>query len=292
VNPYRGCEHGCIYCYARPSHEWLGFSAGLDFESKIIIKPNAAELLKKELGRRSWRREPICLSGNTDCYQPVERVTQLTRECLKVLLEARNPVLLITKNALVMRDVDILHELAELKLVTATISLTTLDPKVARLMEPRASAPAKRLEAVRCLADAGVPVGVNIGPVIPGLTDEEIPAILAAARDFGANRAGHSIVRLPGAVEPLFVAWLEQHFPLRAAKILSRLRGMHGGELNDSQPGRRHRGDGEHARVIHALFERLCRHHGLSTAWTAMDPNVVAPPLVPKPTQGDLFGVD
>ena len=229
------------------------------------------------------------MSGNTDCYQPVERVTQLTRACLKVLLDARNPVLLITKNALVLRDVDVLSELAKHKLVTATISLTTLDPQLARLMEPRASAPTKRLEAVRGLADAGIPVGVNIGPVIPGMTDEEIPAILEAAKQHGAARAGHSIVRLPGAVEPLFIRWLETNFPLRASKVIARLRGMRGGALNSVRAGVRHSGEGEHARVIHALFMRMCRKHGLTTAWTAMDPEVIGMRPDRKPTQGDLF---
>jgi len=289
VNPYRGCEHGCVYCYARPSHEWLGWSAGLDFESRIIVKPDAPELLRRELTRKRWKREPVCLSGNTDCYQPVERVLGLTRACLAVLLEVGNPTLLITKNALILRDLELLEVLAERRLVSVTVSITTLDPELALAMEPRASAPGKRLEAVAALASRGISVGVNVSPVIPGLTDEEIPAILAAAKAAGAARAGFSIVRLPGPVEPLFLKWLETRQPLRAKKVEHRICAIREGALNDTRPGVRHRGEGEHARMIDSLFHASCRRLGLESTWTAMDRDVLAPREIPKPVQGDLF---
>jgi DNA repair photolyase len=289
VNPYRGCEHGCIYCYARPSHEWLGWSAGLDFESRIVVKPEAPELLRAEVSRKRWKREPVCMSGNTDCYQPVERVLGLTRACLEVLRDADNPVLLITKNALITRDLDILEALSARRLVSVTISVTTLDPSLAQVMEPRASAPTKRLDAVAALAARGIPVGVNVSPVIPGLTDEEVPSILEAAKRAGAQRAGYSIVRLPGAVESLFLKWLETARPLRAKKVEQRIRDMRDGALNDARPGMRLRGEGEHARMIDALFSATCRRLGLESTWTAMDREVLAPRPDRNPVQGDLF---
>jgi len=219
VNPYRGCEHGCVYCYARPSHEYLGFSAGLDFETKIIVKEDAPELLRKQLSSRAWKPQLVALSGNTDCYQPVEKQKQLTRRCLEVLLDFRNPVVIITKNHLVTRDVDILSELARYDCVGVTLSVTTLDHKLSSLLEPRASRPARRLAAIKILADAGVPVGYLQAPMIPGLTDSEAPAIATAAAKAGATFSGYVALRLPYAVKELFEQWLDQHYPDKKQKI-------------------------------------------------------------------------
>jgi DNA repair photolyase len=272
VNPYRGCEHGCIYCYARPSHEWLGFSAGLDFESKIVVKENAPALLREELSKKGWVPQVVCLSGNTDCYQPVERAMRLTRQCLEVFLAFRNPVGLITKNALVTRDLDVLRDLAARRLVHVALSVTTLDARLARIMEPRASSPARRIEAIRALADAGVPVSVNVAPIIPGLTDEEVPAIMKAARDAGASGAGMTIVRLPHAVEPLFLEWLARELPERSSKVLARLRDVRGGGLTDPRFGTRHSGEGEIAAMIAGLFERTRDRLGLDgSSWHDLD---------------------
>jgi DNA repair photolyase len=275
-------------CYARPSHEWLGFSAGLDFESKIVVKEDAPELLRAELGKKSWVPQVVCLSGNTDCYQPVERALGITRRLLETFRDFRNPVGVITKNALVARDVDVLRELAALRCVRVTVSITTLDARLARIMEPRASTPAKRLEAIRILADAGVPVGVNAAPIIPGLTDEEIPAILEAARDAGARSAGTTIVRLPHAVKPLFLEWLERELPLRAPKVLARLREIRGEALTDARFGTRQSGEGEVASMISQLFEKTCRRLGLETGmrWD-FDASGFSRP---GEKQGELFG--
>ena len=213
LNPYRGCEHGCIYCYARPFHEYLGFSAGLDFESKIMVKEDAPELLRQELSSPKWQPQVIFMSGVTDCYQPVERKLKLTRRCLEVLAEFRNPVFIVTKNQLVTRDVDLLSELARHHAVGVFLSITTLDTELRKVMEPRTSPPAARLAAIRELAAAGIPVGVNVAPIIPGLTDHEMPAILKAAAEAGATSAGYTVVRLPYAVAPLFEKWLDNTFP-------------------------------------------------------------------------------
>ena len=263
LNPYRGCEHGCAYCYARPYHEYLGFNAGLDFESKIMVKPRAAELLADELGRRSWRPQVLACSGVTDCYQPVERKLRTTRACLEVLAEFRNPVAMITKNHLITRDVDLLGELAEFSASTAVISITSLDPELARRMEPRASAPNFRLEAIRKLSAAGVPTGVSLAPVIPGLNDHEMPAILEAAADAGAQCAFYTIVRLPYGVKDLFGRWLEDHFPGHREKVLARIRELRGGELNDSDFGTRMRGQGRIADGISQMFKIARRKVGL-----------------------------
>jgi len=233
VNPYRGCEHGCVYCYARPSHEYLGFSAGLDFETKIMVKEDAAELLRQELSSRAWKPQLVALSGNTDCYQPVEKQKRLTRRCLEVLLEFRNPVVIITKNHLVTRDIDILAELARYDCIGVTLSLTTLDHKLSSLLEPRASRPARRLAAIKALADGGVPVGYLQAPMIPGLTDSEAPAIALAAAKAGATFSGYVALRLPFAVKALFEQWLNQHYPDKKQKILNRVREIRGGKLND-----------------------------------------------------------
>lgn len=264
VNPYRGCEHGCVYCYARPFHEFLGFSAGLDFETKILVKEDAPELLRKELASTRWRPRTLAMSGVTDPYQPVERRLGLTRRCLEVLAEFRNPVAVVTKNHLVTRDADVLAGLASHRAAAVVVSLTTLDRELARKMEPRTSTPARRLAAIEALAEAGVPVGVNVAPVIPGLTDHEIPAILKAAARAGATFAGHVLVRLPHAVKELFEAWLEQHFPDRKEKVLHRIREVRDGALNDPKFGSRMEGSGAYAEQIHALFRLGCRKAGIS----------------------------
>ena len=262
LNPYRGCEHGCIYCYARPYHEYLGFSAGLDFETKILVKENAPGLLRKALASRNWEPETILLSGATDCYQPIERKLQLTRRCLEVLVEFRNPVAVITKNALVTRDLDLLTSLAQVNAAYVGISLTTLEDDLCGKMEPRTSRPQARLEAIRKLAEAGIPVGVNIAPVIPGLTDEEIPRILRSAYEAGARTAWMAPVRLPHGVKDLFSEWLTTHYPLAKEKILQRIMEVRGGALNDSRFGSRMQGEGKYAEQIALLFKVMKKRVG------------------------------
>jgi DNA repair photolyase len=267
INPYRGCEHGCVYCYARPSHEYLGFSAGLDFETKIMVKDDAPELLRRELSSPRWKPQLVALSGNTDCYQPIEKVKQLTRRCLEVFLEFRNPVVIITKNHLVTRDVDILAELAKFDCIAATISLTTLDHQLASLMEPRTSRPARRLAAIRLLADAGVPVGYLQAPMIPGLTDSEAPAIALAAAEAGATFSGYVALRLPFAVKELFEQWLGQHYPDKKDKILHRVREIRGGKLNDPNFKSRMRGEGIYAQQMAELFQVARKKSGITERW-------------------------
>ena len=264
VNPYRGCEHGCIYCYARPSHEYLGWSAGLDFETKILVKQRAPELLRNELRSPSWTPAVVALCGNTDPYQPVERTLRLTRQCLEVLATCRNPAVIITKNHLVTRDLDILQPMAADSLVHVWVSVTTLRSRVARVMEPRTSTPERRLNAIDQLSTAGIPVGVMVGPVIPGLTDEELPSILKAAAERGAIRASSILLRLPGPVAGLFQDWLEREFPDRKKKVLDRIRSMRGGELTDSRFGHRMRGQGIWAKTIADLFAAQCKRSGLN----------------------------
>jgi len=264
LNPYRGCEHGCVYCFARPFHEHLGLSAGLDFESQIFVKEDAPELLRKEFSSPKWVPTTVAIGGVTDPYQPVERRLELTRRCLQVFAEFRNPVGIVTKGALVARDRDILGELALYRASAVHISITTLDPELARTMEPRAATPAARLRAVRELTDAGVPVGVLVAPVVPGLTDHEAPAILEAAAKAGALAAGYVPLRLPFAVKDLFVAWLEQHYPNRKERVLSRIRDLRGGKLYDSRWGMRMRGEGEWVSVFGAMFELHRRRVGMS----------------------------
>jgi len=264
LNPYRGCEHGCIYCYARPTHEYLGFSSGLDFETRIMVKEDAPRLLREELSSPRWRPTPIGLSGVTDCYQPIERRLKLTRGCLQVLAQFRNPVSIVTKNLLVTRDTDLLSELAGCDAAQVCISLTTLDSDLRAIMEPRTSPPAARLTAIRTLSEAGVPVGVLVGPTIPGLTDHEMPSILEAAARAGARFAGYEMLRLPHAVAPLFEEWLERHFPDRKDKVLGRIRAVRGGKLNDSCFGSRMRGEGIFAGQISRIFHVACRKMGLA----------------------------
>ena len=263
INTYRGCEHGCAYCYARPTHEYLGFSAGLDFETKIIVKENAPELLREELSDPRWKPKVLAMSGVTDPYQPVERKIRLTRRCLEVLLEFRNPVIVITKNNGVVRDLDLLSQLAQFQAVAVFLSITTLDPDLCSILEPRTSRPEKKLEAVRILSQAGIQTGVMVAPVIPGLTDQEIPAIVEAATQAGARFAGVVPLRLPYAVAPLFEAWLDTHLPGRKSKILNRIRSIRGGKLNDPNFGSRMAGEGIFADQIKALFELACKKNGI-----------------------------
>ena len=263
LNPYRGCEHGCAYCYARPTHEYLGFSAGLDFETRIVVKEDAPELLRAELSAAKWQPQVLGLSGVTDPYQPIERRLQLTRRCLAVLAEFRNPVAVVTKNHLVARDTDLLGKLARDNAAAVFLSITTLDGDLARVLEPRASQPAGRLAALQELQRAGVPVGVLVAPVIPGLNDHEIPAILSAAAQAGARHAGFVVLRLPYGVADLFTAWLERHLPDRKDRILGRIRDLRGGRLNDARFGQRMRGEGVLAEQIKALFDLGSRQAGI-----------------------------
>ena len=263
INPYRGCEHGCSYCYARPFHEYLGLSAGLDFETRILVKEDAPDLLRRELAAKRWRPQPLGLSGVTDPYQPIERRLKITRGCLEVLAECRNPVMMVTKNHLVTRDRDLLGELAGHRAATVSISVTTLDTSLARRLEPRASAPQRRLRAIEELTAAGVPTGVLVAPIIPALNDHEIPAILDAAAAAGACFAGFVVLRLPGAVRELFSEWLDHHYADRKAKILNRLRDMRGGRLSDPRIGHRMRGQGTFARQIAGLFDVARRKAGI-----------------------------
>lgn len=263
INAYRGCEHGCVYCYARPTHEYLGFSLGLDFETKIMVKLEAPQLLRRELSRRSWTPQPVAMSGVTDIYQPAERHFRLTRALLEVMLDFRNPVTLITKNALILRDLDLLTELARRDLVSVALSITTLDENLRRRMEPRTSTAARRLEAVRRLSDAGVPVGVMMGPVIPGLTDVEMPAVVAAAAEAGALWAGYNVVHLPHGTDQLFLGWLEREYPAARPRVESRIREVRGGALDDKRFGTRMTGEGPYAGQMAALFKAACRKAGL-----------------------------
>jgi DNA repair photolyase len=281
INPYRGCEHGCAYCYARPTHEFLGFSAGLDFETKIMVKHDAPDLLRKELCAPKWVPQMLAISGVTDCYQPVERKLQITRKCLQVLAEFRNPVGMITKNHLITRDIDLLSELASHNAAVAILSITTLDSELARRMEPRTSAPARKLAAIETLARAGIPVGVMIAPIIPGLTDHEMPGILKAAAAAGAKFAGSVPVRLPLAVAPLFEQWLERHYPDRKDKVLNRIRSLRGGKLNDSNFHSRMNGQGVFADQIKSMFRLARRKAGLDTPFPTLSTASFKRPTAP-----------
>jgi DNA repair photolyase len=263
INPYRGCEHGCIYCFARPTHEYLGFSSGLDFESKILVKENAPSLLREELSSRKWQPQVVVMSGVTDCYQPIERKLKITRGCLEVFAEFRNPVAIITKNHLITRDIDLLQELARYQAVIVNISLTTLDAELARIMEPRTAMPEARLDAIKQLSDAGIPVNVMVAPIVPAITDHETVLILKRAAEAGAVSAGYTVMRLPYAVKDLFEQWVKTHFPDRAEKVLNRIRSLRDGKLNDSTWGKRMRGEGIFADQISSTFKVAVRKFGL-----------------------------
>jgi len=264
LNPYRGCEHGCSYCYARPTHEYLGFSSGLDFETRILVKQDAAALLRKELSAPGWKGAPLALSGVTDPYQPIERSLRITRACLQILAEFLNPVVIVTKNYLVVRDLDLLGTLAREQAVIVTLSLTTLRADLQRSLEPRASAPRRRLEAIRRLSAASIPVRVLVAPVIPGLNDHELPALLEAASEAGATAAGYVLLRLPHSVKALFGDWLEKYVPERASRVLSLLSDSRGGNLYNPQFHQRMKGSGPYAEQIQALFAASCRRLGLN----------------------------
>ena len=254
VNPYQGCEHGCAYCYARNAHHYWGFSAGLDFETKIIVKPTAPNLLRNELAAKSWKPRPIVLSGNTDCYQPLEKKFELTRKLLQVMLECKHPVSIISKNALILRDLDIIKELAKDKLIHVAISLTTLNESLRSVLEPRTATAKQRLHTIKKLSETGVPVTVMTAPIIPGINDFELPQLLKAASENGAVAAGFTMVRLNGVLPIIFENWIRTHFPDRADKVLNKIKSVHGGSLNDSQFGRRMRGEGPIAEQIRQLF--------------------------------------
>jgi len=263
INPYRGCEHGCIYCYARPTHEYLGLSAGLDFETKIFVKEDAPVLLRRELSSLKWQPQALAISGVTDPYQPAERHFRLTHECLKVLAEFRNPAGIVTKNYLVTRDIDILKELAEYQAAIVALSVTTLDHKLATVMEPRASQPDLRLKAIEKLSASGIPAMVLIAPVIPGLTDHEIPRIIEKAVDAGAQQAGYVMLRLPYGVADLFQNWLDRHFPYKKSKILNRIRSIRKGKLNNPEFNERMKGEGIFAEQVETLFKSARRKAGI-----------------------------
>ena len=284
INPYRGCEHGCIYCFARPTHEMLDMSAGLDFETKIMVKLDAPQLLRETLASPKWKPVAISISGVTDCYQPVEKELRLTRGCLEVCAEFRNPIGLITKNALITRDVDVLSDLARDNAAIAILSVTTLDADLARVMEPRTSTPRRRLEAIETLTRAGVPTGVMVAPIVPGLTDHETPAILKAAAEAGACFADYVPLRLPWAVAPLFETWLAQHFPDRKEKVLNRIRSMRGGKLNDGNFHTRMQGQGVFAEQMDAMFELAKRKAGLDKPAPKLSPDAFRRPPGPQMT--------
>jgi DNA repair photolyase len=263
VNPYRGCFHACAYCYARPSHEYLSLGAGTDFDRKIVIKPEAAALLRAAFARKTWRGDTVVFSGVTDCYQPLEASYRLTRGCLEVCVERANPAAIITKSALVERDIDVLSSLGRVAAAHVTVSIPFWDPERARAIEPFVPTPARRLRIVETLARAGISVGVNVAPIIPGLNDEDIPRILTAARDAGASSAGYVLLRLPGSVKSVFEERLRAALPLAADRVLHRIRQTHGGQLYDPRFGVRGRGEGSYAQAIRALFETTAIRLGL-----------------------------
>lgn len=264
INPYKGCEHGCIYCFARPAHAYLDFSPGLDFETKIVHKPNAADLLRKELAKPGYECSPIALGINTDGYQPFEKQLRTTRSLLEIMLETRHPVTIVTKSALVERDLDLLSELARLGLTQVALSITTLDDELKRRMEPRTASPRRRLTTIERLTEAGVPTGVMFAPVIPALNDHELEAVLEASAQAGALWAGYAVLRLPNEVRPLFKDWLAEQYPLRAEHVMSRVRQIRAGRENDSTFGRRMRGQGTYADLLRQRFDKACRRYGLN----------------------------
>jgi DNA repair photolyase len=278
INPYRGCEHGCIYCYARPSHAYLGLSPGLDFETRLLYKPEAAELLKKELGRPGYRCSPIALGTNTDCYQPAERKLRITRGILKVLAEHRHPCTIVTKSTLVERDLDLLAPMAQEGLAAVFISVTSLNPDVKRTLEPRAASPTARLVTMETLSSAGVPVGVMAAPVIPAVTDHEMEHILEQAQSRGARRAGYVLLRLPREVEGLFTEWLQNHAPGKTEHVLSLLRQSHGGKAYDARFGERMRGHGPYADMLAMRFRTACKRLRLNQKDFTLDTSLFTRP--------------
>ncbi len=288
INPYRGCEHGCVYCFARPSHAYLGLSPGLDFETRLIARPGAADVLRRELAARRYKVAPIAIGTNTDPYQPIEKTHEIMRACLQVLSDAGHPVAIVTKGTLIERDIDILRDMAVRGLVRVGISVTTLDARLSRLMEPRAPAPQRRLQVIRRLSETGVPVRIMASPMIPALTDPELEAILRAGRDAGARHASWIMLRLPREVSPLVQDWLAQHYPDRAERIMARLREMHGGKEYDATWHRRMRGEGHYAEMVAQRFDLAVKRLGLGVRTTPMRCDLFRPP-VPVSAQMSLF---
>ncbi len=288
INPYRGCEHGCVYCFARPSHAYLGLSPGLDFETRLVARPDAPDVLRRELSARSYRVAPIAIGTNTDPYQPIEKEHGIMRACLEVLEEVGHPVAIVTKGSLIERDIDILGRMAKRGLLRVGISVTTLDKRLSRLMEPRAPAPARRIEMIRRLAQAGIPVRVMASPMIPALTDPELEAILGAGRAAGARTASWIMLRLPLEVSPLVQDWLAQHYPDRADRIMARLREMHGGKEYDATWHRRMRGEGPYAEMVAQRFDVAAKRLGLAKNAPPMRCDLFRPPVLPG-AQMSLF---
>ena len=278
LNPYQGCEHGCTYCYARNSHEYWGFSAGLDFERKIIVKKDAPVLFKKFLQRKNWNGDVISLSGNTDCYQPAERKFKITRQLLEIALAYRQPISMITKNALILRDIDLLQEMAKLNLITAYVSINSLNETLRSKMEPRTTTAKQRLKIVEDLSKAGIPMGVMVAPLVPGLSDHEIPAILKRVSEAGAIGAGYTIVRLNGAIGGIFEDWLRKNYPDRFDKVWHMIQSCHGGRVNDSRFGDRMRGEGNIAQLIRDSFKLHCRINGLNVKKIELDSSLFSVP--------------
>jgi len=290
INPYKGCEHGCIYCFARPNHAYRGLSPGLDFETRIFVKPSAPALLRRELSKKSYRPGPIQFAGDTDIYQPLEKELRIARGILEVLSEFNHPVILITKSALILRDLDLLAPMAAKGLVSVAISFTSLDRQLSRVMEPRCAAPHRRLDAMRELSSAGIPVTAMTAPLIPALNEPELEQLLEAAADAGARRAGYVLLRLPLEIAALFTEWLEAHYPDRAKRVMSLLRGMHGGQDYRSQWKVRQRGDGPYAQLIAARFRNTTRRLGLNTTRTALRTDLFrVPPHKDSGSQMGLF---
>jgi DNA repair photolyase len=293
LNPYRGCEHGCIYCFARPTHSYLGLSPGLDFESRLFAKVNAADLLRRELARPSYVPEPIAVGVNTDAYQPCERERGITRQVLEVLHECEHPVALITKSSLIERDIDLIAAMAAKGQAIAAITLTTLDPAISRTLEPRAAAPARRLRTIRTLVDAGIPVGVSIAPIIPFVTEPEIERILEAVHEAGATSAHYVVLRLPWEVNPLFQQWLQAHFPERAQRVMNRVRDMRGGKDYDGDFSQRMHGDGVWAELIRQRFRKMVDRLGMNLRngrFESLDASRFRRPLIVPTTIGKQCG--
>ena len=289
LNPYRGCEHGCIYCFARPSHSYLGLSPGLDFESRLVAKTNAPELLLRELARPSYQPDTITVGINTDAYQPIERERQLTRRILQILHDCENPVALITKSSLIERDIDLLAAMAAKRQAIAAVTITTLDPAIARTLEPRAASPARRLRVIRTLAEAGIPVSVSIAPVIPFVTEPDLERVMEAAVEAGAGQAGYIVLRLPWEVSPLFRQWLQAHFPDRAARVMNRIQDMRGGKDYDADFATRMRGTGVWAELLQQRFDKASRRLGIdhrNRAFATLDASRFRRPLLVPPTRG------
>lgn len=297
LNPYRGCEHGCIYCFARPTHAYLGLSPGLDFETRLYAKTNAPELLRRELAQQNYQVSPIALGVNTDAYQPCERDLKITRQCLEVLHECNHPLGIITKSALIERDIDLLQPMAEKNLIAAAVTITTLDHSISRTLEPRAASPTRRLQTIEKLAQAGIPVLVSVAPVIPFVTEQELENVMRAAADAGATTAGYTVLRLPWEVNPLFQQWLATHFPERAERVMNRIRDMRGGKGYDANFATRMRGEGLWADMIRQRFAKGLKRYGLgkSGRFVQLDCSLFRKPLcIPaaKKTDGqlDIFG--